>query len=359
MAPHLTWSRASGRDELRVEGLSSTELDRLRALPDGALAREVHVFASELLDDGGGARVAPVLAHHLAPMHGEYRCDDSGISFVPRYSLLRGRSYSAVLGDARLSVRLPDPDGRGRPTVVVAVHPSAPVVPRNLLRCYLEFSAPMSEGEAARCVSVVDAAGAPLPDALLSMDPELWDRQRRRITVLFDPARLKRGLAPHREAGYPLREGETVELVVDAGMRDARGVPLGVETRHRFLVGPDVRARVDPTVWVVDAVTAGTRAPLRVTFDRALDHALLAHCVTVVDALGAPIPGRSTPADVDTAWTFTPEAGWAAAPHALVVDPILEDLAGNSVTRVFDRDLADPAHSRGPDAPVALPFAPG
>jgi hypothetical protein len=31
---------------------------------------------------------------------------------------------------------------------------------------------------------------------------------------------------------------------------------------------------------------------------------------------------------------------WASGPHQLVVDPVLEDLAGNSVSRVFDRDLS-------------------
>jgi len=37
---------------------------------------------------------------------------------------------------------------------------------------------------------------------------------------------------------------------------------------------------------------------------------------------------------------------------------MLEDVCGNSVTRVFDRDLADATHARGPDHPVAVSFHP-
>src|SRR5690606_15877630 len=111
-------------------------------------------------------------------------------------------------------------------TRVEGVDPPGGTVPRNLLRLYLRFSAPMAEGGAARHVRLVRAAtGEALDDALL-LPPELWDPARRRLTVLLDPARIKRGLAPHREAGYPLREGEPVDLVVDAELLDAGGRPL-------------------------------------------------------------------------------------------------------------------------------------
>ena len=94
---------------------------------------------------------------------------------------------------------------------VVAVHPTRPRCPRNLLRFYVHFSAPMSEGFVAGYVHVVDAAHRRdrRTERSLPMDPELWDPRPDALTVLFDPARIKRGLAPHREAGYPLHEGAT------------------------------------------------------------------------------------------------------------------------------------------------------
>ena len=38
-------------------------------------------------------------------------------------------------------------------------------------------------------------------------------------------------------------------------------------------------------------------------------------------------------------WSFAPDAPWRGATHVLAVETRLEDLAGNSLARVFDRDL--------------------
>jgi hypothetical protein len=43
----------------------------------------------------------------------------------------------------------------------------------------------------------------------------------------------------------------------------------------------------------------------------------------------------------------------------LLVDPGLEDVAGNSVARVFDRDLTRAADGPRPIAPVVVTFQPG
>ena len=108
----------------------------------------------------------------------------------------------------------------------VSVHPQAQAVPRNLLRFYVVFSEPMSEGYARDHLRLVDEHGTPLDGALLATDYELWDGAHRRLTVLLDPARIKRGLTGHRQAGYAIRIGQPFRLVIDAGFRDARGAPL-------------------------------------------------------------------------------------------------------------------------------------
>ena len=52
-------------------------------------------------------------------------------------------------------------------------------------------------------VHLGDADGRDLPHALLAMPPELWDRPRRRLTLLLEPGRIKRGLVPNAELGAP------------------------------------------------------------------------------------------------------------------------------------------------------------
>ena len=91
------------------------------------------------------------------------------------------------------------------------MYPSTDELPVNQLKLYVHFSSPMSEGWAARAVRVRRADNdEPLEGVFLAMEPELWDRERRRLTLLLDPGRIKRGLVPNAEAGYPLIQGVSV-----------------------------------------------------------------------------------------------------------------------------------------------------
>ena len=197
----------------------------------------------------------------------------------------------------------------------------------------------MSEGQAARHVRLVRADSSEAIESPFVAEPELWDRERRRLTLLFDPGRLKRGLRSHEEAGYPLQEGVAVRLAVDEGFRDADGAPLQEHFEQRYEVEGDLRARVDPRNWECRLPAAGTVEALRVRFDRPLDHALLQHALEVTDDAGRPVPGRPEIGAAERSWTFTPAAPWPAGEYRLAIDPRLEDLAGNSLARVFDRDL--------------------
>jgi hypothetical protein len=114
---------------------------------------------------------------------------------------------------------------------VTGIRPTADEVPVNLLRLCVWFSAPMSY--AAGQVRLARDDGSIIADALLPTEHELWDASRRRLTVLLDPARIKRGLPSHQEIGYPLRSGEPFRLVVGDGCRDAQGLPLRRSAERR------------------------------------------------------------------------------------------------------------------------------
>lgn len=241
--------------------------------------------------------------------------------------------------------------------MVTGIYPAAATLPVNALRLYIEFCAPMSAGFAAQCVALRDeSSGEVLAGALLAMPPELWDPRRTRLTVLLDPGRIKRGLVPQQEAGYPLTPGRGVVLTVSADFPDAAGTPLRAAAQRRFLVGPAIRRRLDPQSWQVSSPQPGTRAPLRVRFGRPVDHALGLRCLSVTGSAGQPVPGEASLAAGEEQWSFRPARPWPAGPCALVVAPELEDVAGNSVRRVFDRDLTSREDDPGPAGPVALPL---
>jgi len=229
-------------------------------------------------------------------------------------------------------------------------------VPENLLRFSVTFSAAMEEGSAAGRVHLRGADGADLPETLLPMPPELWDRARRRLTVLLEPGRIKRGLQPHVQSGPPLLEGTSVTFVVDAGLRDAAGAELIAGAERSFLVAAPVRARVDPATWDVRWSASGSD-PLVVHFGRPLDRALVHRCLQVLDGHGRPVPGRASLDAASEVWTFTSSAPGDESHlkvRSLYVDSVLEDLAGNSVRRVFDRDLTRPQDAGPPVSAVVL-----
>lgn len=282
-------------------------------------------------------------------MAGTFEREGDALIFTPRFLFVEGVRYTLLVdGEPVASLVRPTAPAPAI-TTVTGIFPTGGSVPVNLLRMYVQFSAPMSEGCVSRAVTVSAAdTGEPLLHTLLDMTPELWDPARTRLTLLFDPGRIKRGLVPNLEAGYPLVEGRPVVVSVDASFRDAAGRPLADGFSRRYDVGPAISARVDPARWVIRRPAGGSMQSLQIEFDRPLDRALLARCLSVRDAHGDVVEGEMHIAAGERSWSFRPKMPWAASmAYALTIDTHLEDVAGNSVVRVFDRDLSrredDPA----------------
>jgi hypothetical protein len=303
-----------------------------------------------------------------APMLGRHLIDGHVIAFVPRFPLRPGVNYRVVFdpaaalpeaskGSPRLEYELSLPAEQPRATTVVeAIYPSGRELPENLLKFYVHFSAPMARGDSYKYVRIVDRDGQEIPDAILEIGEELWDAEQRRLTLLFDPGRIKRGLKPNEDVGLPLVAGREYALVIDAEWRDAQGVPLAKPWRHDFRVTPPDDVQPDPWRWRIGAPVASSRDALTVVFDEPLDRALLDHMLAVRDATGADLPGSVTVDREETRWRFEPDALWASGRYVLAIDPALEDRAGNSVGRAFEV-LDGAANSQAPSTKVVeLPF---
>src|SRR5258708_35421725 len=111
----------------------------------------------------------------------------------------------------------------------------------------------MRQGAAAERVRLARDGGSVLAGALLPAEHELWDASRRRLTVLLDPARIKRGLPAHLEAGYPLRPGQPFRLIVGSGFLDAQGLPLRAPAQRRYPTRDGQRRHADPRSRVLTA----------------------------------------------------------------------------------------------------------
>ena len=342
----LTWSYHAGRDCLRVVGWLPAAPGAVAQLDPEALARRFAVVPASLVH-------AATEVSALQPLAGRFEVGGDALCFVPRWPFVAGleyalleRSPSGAYGTVA-SLHRPAPEAAPT-TEVLAIYPTAPRVPVNLLKIYVSFTAPMSEGHAARAVRVRRAdTNAVLEDVFLPNSLELWDPARTRLTLLLDPGRIKRGLLPHQQMGYPLMEGVPVTVTVDPTFRDAASQPLCAPAERHYEVAPPLRTRIDSAAWQVHPPAAATRDALKITFDRPLDRALLDHALTVHGRAGAPVQGRTTVGTTEHTWHFVPLAEWDDGNYTLAIDPRLEDLAGNSLARVFDRDL-----TRDEDTPL-------
>jgi hypothetical protein len=288
-------------------------------------------------------------------MAGSFRAGEGEVDFSPRHPFLAGTEYAVVVRDrGTWTIRRPAP-GTGQARVT-EIYPTAAELPFNCLKLYVYFSEPMSDGWASRALSLRTSEGSLIEGALLQMSPELWDSERRRLTVLFEPGRLKRGLAPNLEAGTPLARGQQIAVSVDARFKDASGCDLAAGAQRRYRIGPALRRKVDPGKWSWQSPAQGSRQPLKVRFERPLDRALLEHCLRVLGPFGR-VAGSAAVGGAERSWSFTPAEAWRPGSYSLAVDPKLEDLAGNSLARVFDRDLDRPEDDPVVGREFILPIA--
>ncbi len=62
---------------------------------------------------------------------------------------------------------------------------------------------------------------------------------------------------------------------------------------------------------------------------------------------GAEVPGVSSASSNETRFVFTPDRTWSKGRYRLLVDPEIEDLAGNKPGRLFDEEIGRGAADSG------------
>jgi hypothetical protein len=303
------------------------------------------------------------------PLAGEYEYrQNHSLLFRPRYPLQRGVRYRAAVR----TENIPKDEGeeyapvealdliiprRTTPSVrVSAVYPSGDVLPENLLRFYVHFTDAMSRGDAYKYVRLIDGKNKPVEAAFLEIEPELWDADGTRLTLLIEPGRIKRGLKPREDVGPVLEQGKLYTLEINGEWPDAEGNTMATHYRKAFRVGLPDETQPDPKTWKVEAPAAGKAEALTVTFPKPLDHAMLGRVLWVTDDKGERVAGTVEVADKEMGWRFTPKEAWKARAYNLVVDTALEDPSGNSIARPFEVDVFHPIEKRVETKTVKVPF---
>lgn len=323
---------------IEVEDLDHATIAELRRLPSdspawvGVLALYTDAWNPEAPD------AVPAVA-------GRWALAGSRLSFTPRHPLVAGMSYRVRWQPpgrrepVLVSVRIPAPVLTAT-TEVIGVFPSSGDVPENLLKIYVQFSAPMRRGEAARHLRLRDGTGNRVETPFVAPEQELWDPASTRLTLILDPGRIKRGVGPNKALGAPLRAGEGYTLEIDREWSDGRGAPLRDGFSHRFTAGAPDHDAPSIEAWQLSAPAGGT-APLAVRFPEPLDRALLESALEVRCGEIA-VEGEIAVGEGEREWRFTPREPWPSGACELRVATVLEDLAGNSLRRAFETGYDEP-----------------
>ncbi len=337
-APQVRWIQSTSdlrRATVEVTGLPAESADWPKLLS---------VYA----DQGD-----PISDTRLPPMLGRYSFASNTLHFEPMFPLEPGVTYRAVLaGEKPVVAVFRVPKRATSPTTVVSrIYPSADVLPENLLKFYVHFSAPMSRGGIYNYIELRGESGRPIELPFLELDEELWDPPMQRLTLFIDPGRIKRGVKPLEEVGPALEAGKAFSLVIRRDWHDATGAPLKSDFVKKFRVGPPDRDPPDPGTWKIEPPKAQTTDPLRVHFPKPMDHALALRLFSVENVQVA-----KTMLDDERQLILAPEKPWQPGSYKLLTQMTIEDLAGNNIGKPFEVDVFNGVQRRLTNSVVAVPF---
>ncbi|MEN3943115.1 Ig-like domain-containing protein [Prosthecobacter sp. SYSU 5D2] len=278
---------------------------------------------------------------------GSTRHEDGVLRFEPALPLIAGQVYQLLWHDeagkqvtyttALEAAQLTRP--------AVALRPQGVPLPANALKLYLHFSQPMEQGVFLEKLRLTDASGNEIHGPF--RETELWSPDGKRLTVWFHPGRQKTGVNLNEDEGPVLIEGGHYTLHVAASWRSVHAVPLGNHESFPLTVGPADHSSPQPAEWKLDLPHSHTLEPLKITFDEPLDTAMLTSALTVRPiGSDADMILHPTVLRTGTHWSAKPDQPWQPGSYELRMDPLLEDLAGNSLVKPFETDVTEPAIPR-------------
>ena len=221
---------------------------------------------------------------------------------------------------------------------VRAVFPSSDTLPENLLRMYIHFSKPMKTIGNLEKIQLLDEQGKEVVGAIFNNVHELWDKEQRKLSLIFDPSRVKTGLKANEERGRPLEAGRHYKLFIGL-LEDFQSKKLKEVFTKSFYVREEDRIAPNTANWSIKTPIANSRSPLIVQFPEMLDQLSLLQRLQVTDTDNQAIQGKVTITNQEREWHFMPTEKWSSADYILYVHSRLEDPSGNNLNGLFDHKI--------------------
>jgi len=293
----------------------------------------------------------------MTSIGGKYVTKKDRVVFSPRFPFRPGVSYVARVqlpgqGEKLFPFALKKPESKA--AIVAGIYPSADAIHENHLRFYIQFSKSIARGAVYDHIELRDHKGNVVADPFLTLDEELWDPEQRRLTLFFDPGRVKRELLPRQELGPAIIAGRTYSLHVLKTLKDANGHSVAAFSKRYKILEPD-SIQPNQKRWQLAAPRSGDDS-VSLRFDESLDWGLLNRVLTVFDDSDKEVAGQVRVGKDERSWSFHPTKPWSKGQYEIRIDTRLEDPAGNSIAKPFEVDLLRPVEKRIPTNVVTLSF---
>jgi hypothetical protein len=278
-----------------------------------------------------------------ASLLGQYIDGEDELIFKSAIPMVAGRQYQLYHNDRFIgSVQVAASTLEAIAPQIIAIYPSADTLPENLLKIYIHFSVPMQEGESLEHLHLLDDKNDTMKGVFLELQPELWNKESTVLTLWLDPGRIKRELIPNQRMGAPLQRGKKYSIAVSGQWKSAQGIAMnGLHTKSFITTSRD-SVPPKPYLWNVQPPQEGTAEPLTVILNDALDFFLLQETVSILNSREEKVKGTIKTSADENSFQFIPQQKWQRGKHTIRVASYLEDLAGNSIERPFDRDIRLP-----------------
>lgn len=248
------------------------------------------------------------------------------------YGLYRENQIVETFQIKELSSKLPE---------LITIYPTKDTVPENLLKVYFQFSEPMQEvGDPLDYIKVMNITDAREESVFLELEARLWNLEHTRLTLWLDPGRIKTDLIPNKEKGLPISKGKEYEVHISSKWRAANGQYLKKDyIKTIYVTGKDTH-RPLVSNWKVHSPSEGTKELLKIDFKESMDGVLSKEVFTIFLNEGdIPIEGDFSVIPKEHGVSFSPHNKWKKGSYTIYVDSRFEDLAGNNLNHVFDRDI--------------------
>lgn len=270
---------------------------------------------------------------------GSFTQNATNVHFIPLLPFQKNSDYTVVYKNQTYPFILPlDPSYDH--LQIETLYPNTATVPSNFLKWYIRFSKPVNPSKIYDHIYLINnQTNTKVDRALLPLETPLLSNDGTLLTLWVEPGRQKRDLGPNKRLGEVLILDTSYTLIIDKDLKDTQGISMKMEYTHAFTVSTSDRTKPAISSWKLHLPTSKTKEALQIDFQELLDFGSLQNTIHILDESGNNVAGNFTVQSNQKSIIFNPSYNWNKGYYHILCESIIEDISGNNLERLFDRDI--------------------